>query len=177
MRRSATLLVALLAMASAVTAAMKVEVARTAGVDYSSYTSFAFRPKEGIPPEHPLGENGEIFTRVSQTGTEALESRGMTVADGGEPDVWITVFGLVDEDLAIEGTRWSAGGNVSWIGDPGAHSMRTILEGTLVIELWDAATDKRIWSGWATDKSKNREKLRSRLEPATRRILAELPRD
>lgn len=157
-------------------AAIKVEVARQPDLDYSKYQSFGFRLKEGIPPEQPLGENGDVLKEVRAEAAKLLLNRGMTLVEGETPDIWITFFGLVQESLSIEGTSRSVGA-VTWVGDPGAHSSRTAIQGTLVVEIFDGETDERIWSGWATAEAAQRGKLRARAGKATRKILEEFPRE
>ena len=170
------LLVGLSLVAMPVLASIKIEVARQADVDYSSYSSFSFRAKEGIPPEHPLGERGSLFKLVRDAAAEELQDRGMVLVEGGEPDVWVSFFGLRDEDLTMEGTSRDVG-PVTWVGDPNAHWTRTVLKATLIVELWDADSGERVWSGWATGKTTNLEKLRSKADRVTRRILREFPRN
>lgn len=166
--------VALCLIATAAAAAIEVEVARTPDIDYSNYHSFAFRGKEGTPEGHPLGEDGPLLKRVQEEATQVLLKRGLTLIKGGEPDVWISFFGLVSEGLAVTGTTKNVG-SVKWVGDPGAHSTRTSVQGTLIIEMFDAESDERVWSGWATAESKDRDKLRARAEKMTRKILEAFP--
>ena len=173
MRVMSTLL-ALGMLAVAASAAIHVEVARPQGVDYSSYGSFGFKVKEDVPDEHPLGAESPLLEQLREVAKKELLARGMTFIDGGSPDLWITFFGLGQEDLSIEGTSREVG-PVTWVGDPGAHSSRTVIHATLLIEVWDAASGERVWSGWATGESTNREKLRARAPRAARKILEAFP--
>lgn len=167
---------ALFLIAGAAVAAVEVEVARSQDVDYAAYQSFGFRAKEGLPADHPLGENSHLLEQVREAASKTLLGRGMTLVEGDEPDVWITFYGLGREDLSIEGTSKDLG-VVTWIGDPGAHSTRTVVHATLVVEIHDAERDERVWSGWATGSSISREKLRSKAGKVTRKILGEYPRE
>jgi len=74
----------------------------------------------------------------------------------------------------MEGTTRDVG-PVSWVGDPNAHWTRTVLTATLIVEFWDAASGERVWTGWATGKTSNPEKLRKKADRVTRRILSEFP--
>lgn len=172
--KQALSLVALCCFAGAAFAAIEIEVARPAEVDYSSYSSFGFKLKEGITADHPLGEHGPVLKQVQEAARKELMGRGLTWVEDGEPDMWITFYGLGREDLTIEGTSRDLGA-VTWVGDPGAHSTRTVIQGTLLIEIFDGRSDERIWSGWATSESISREKLRARAGKATRKILAAFP--
>ena len=167
---------ALFLVAGMAAAAVEVEVARRADVDYSAYQTFAFRPKEGVPADHPLGENSHLLEELREAAARTLLARGMTKIEGDTPDVWITFFGLGREDLSIEGTSKDLG-PVTWVGDPGAHSSRTVVHATLIVEVHDAESDERVWSGWATGSSISREKLRARAAKLTRKILEEFPRE
>lgn len=176
MRRTTMLLAAGLLLAGVAVARMQIEVARSPEIDYSVYQSFGFRLMEGVPAKHPLGEHGQVLGEVREAARKTLESRGMTFVESDHPDVWVVFFGLGREDLKIEGTSKKVG-PITWVGDPGAHSTRTVVQGTLIVEIVDAGSDERVWSGWATDESASREKLRARAGKATRRILAEFPRE
>lgn len=175
--RVRVLLVAAIGVVGAVVAsAMEIEVARSRDVDFSAYTSFGFRVKDGIPPEHPLGEDGHMLKEVQDAAAETLLRRGMTLIKGDTPDVWVSFFGLREEEYTAEGVRKELGG-VTWVGDPGAHSTRTVQHATLIVEIYDASTDERIWSGWATGSTSNPEKIRARAAKATRKVLEEFPRE
>ncbi len=164
-------------MGAATAHALEVEVARSPDVDYSAYRSFGFKAQDGVPADHPLGENGQLFKEVSAAAGEALLARGLTRVDGETPDLWVTFFGLTEEELSIEGESKELGAGVRWVGDPRAHSTRTLLHATLIVQIFDAATGARVWSGWATGDTQNPEKIRSRAAKATRKILREFPRE
>ena len=177
MRERVLLLVTIgIGTAVVVASAMEIEVARSRDVDYSAYTSFGFRVKEGIPPEHPLGEDGHMLKEVQDAAAETLLRRGMTLIKGDTPDLWVSFFGLHEEEFTAEGVRKELGG-VTWVGDPGAHSTRTVLHATLIVEVHDASTGERVWSGWATGSTSNPEKIRARAAKATRKVLEEFPRE
>ncbi len=167
---------ALCLVAGVAPAAIEVEVARHADVDYSKYQSFSFKVKEGMPPDQPLGENGATLKVVREEAAKVLLGRGLTRVEGGDADMWITFFGLVQESLSVEGSRKGVGGGVTWVGDPGAHSSRTVIQGTLLVEIFDGESGERIWSGWATAEAAQRGKLRARAGKATRKILEEFPK-
>ena len=155
-------------------AAVEVETARPQGADYSGYTSFGVRAKEGIPAGHPLGEKGDLFRAARDSAAETLLGRGLTQIEGGEPDFWVSFYGLHDEELSIEGTARKVG-KVTWVGDPDAHSTRTVANETLIVEIYDGASGERVWSGWATGGSSNPDKLRRLAAKMVRKILLELP--
>lgn len=175
-RTAALLLMSLSLIALPAKSSVEIEVARQADVDYARYNSFSFRVKEGIPPKHPLGEKGDLFILVRDAAAEELQDRGMVRIEGGEPDIWISFFGLRDEELAMEGTSRHVG-PITWVGDPNAHWTSTVLTATLIIEISDGSSGERVWSGWATGKTSNPEKLRKKADKVARRILREFPRD
>ena len=154
--------------------AIKVEVARPAGVDYSGYGSFGFRAKEKIPDGHPLSSGSPLLEEARTAARSELLRRGLTHIEGDTPDLWITFDGLGREELSIEGARRDLG-PVTWVGDPGAHSSRTVIHATLLVEVFDASTGERVWTGWATDQSTRREKLRARIDKAVQKILEAFP--
>ena len=144
----------------------------------------------GLAYNKPLGIQGEVAAALtwvreldgggcgllpcngdSQAGTELYWKILLT------PDLWITFFGLTEQKLSTEGTSKKLGSKVTWVGAPGAHSSRTVMHGTLIIEIYDGRSGDRIWSGWATSESANRKKLLSRAAKATRKIISELPQE
>ena len=155
--------------------ASKVEVARSADVDYSAYSTFEVRAKEGIGEDHPLSAGTPIFDTLAAAARQTLAKSDMTaVADS--PDIWITFYAVLQDEMTVTGTTANVGA-VTWIGAPGAHSMRTALEGVLIVEAFDAATGERIWSGWASEVAKDRAKLRKKAAKVATRILQEFPRE
>jgi hypothetical protein len=156
------------------TGAIEVETARPPGADYSSYGSFGVRAKEGVPAGHPLGEQGDLFKAARDAAVKTLLAQGLTLVEDGEPDIWVTFYGLEEEELSVEGTSKKIG-KVTWVGDPGAHSTRTVDSETLIVEVYDGASGERIWSGWATGGSSNPDKLIGLAAKMVRKVLLELP--
>ncbi len=163
-----------LAIPGVTAGAIKVEVARPADADYASYNSFGLRAKPEIPEGHPLSETGDLFKAARSAAEETLLARGLTLIKGGEPDFWVSFFGFHDEEVSIEGTSRKVGA-VRWVGDPGAHSTRTVAHETLIVEIYDGASGERVWSGWATGGTQNPDKIKKVTMKMVRRVLEEFP--
>ena len=175
--RSSVRLGVLLLVALASVGASKVQVARSPGVDFASYETFGFRGKEGIDPESPLAPGNHMFNVVTETASETLQKRGLQPAADDSPDLWISFYGVAGEQLTDEGTSIQITDHVTWVGDPLAHFVQTDAAGTLFIEVFDAASGERVWSGWASELAKDFVKLRKKAEKVTAKILKEYPTD
>ena len=103
------------------------------------------------------------------------------------PDVYVTYHTSTKENMSVNTTNfgygyptgWSYGGYYSHYGYGGASmgssstSVSTYLTGTLVVDVWDAKTQKMIWRGMAAGitVSNNPEKMGKRIDKALAKIV------
>lgn len=161
----------------AASAGVSVEVSEKPGVDYSAYKTYAWKIRADLHPDHPMAIGSEADLRIRRLADEALADSGFEPVEIEEADLWINYVGYDRDLLQIEGTTKTIAGNVKWIGDPDAHSMRNYLEGTLVFEVVDAKTGRMVWSGWASGAAPTEEKLRAKAPKAIKRIFHYFPPD
>jgi hypothetical protein len=166
---------AMFILSSAISLAMSVKASYSTETDFSGYRTYTWEPRPETDPEHPLAEGGPVDRIVKQTADPILAKRGFERIEGDDPDFRIYFTGVVMDKMDVEGIKRQVSEGVAWIGDPHAHSTRSYKEGTLVIEILDAAGDELIWSGWASEVASSQPKLRKKAAKAVRRILEQFP--
>jgi hypothetical protein len=131
---------------------------------FSTYKTYAWTP--GTPSPVSLTEQ-RIHTDVEAQ----MSGKGMRPAQPNEaPDVYVAthVLATTQPELVANGFGpWGFGGY-------GAIDVKTLVKGTLVVDLYDAKTRKMVWRGVATatvsDKpSKNSAKIDKAIEKMFKR--------
>jgi len=138
--------------------AQKVSVDSDPAAPFASYKTYAWVP--GTPAPDPLNED-----RLHAAVNAQLESRGLAM-NTTAPDLIVTTNVTTQErqELIPEGFGWGP-----WLGAYGPAAVETYVEGTLVVDFYDAKTKKMIWRGVATatasDKpTKNAKKMNKALD-------------
>ncbi|MDH3743646.1 MAG: DUF4136 domain-containing protein [Acidobacteriota bacterium] len=178
MKRLAIFCFLFVATAALCTAGMKVKTKTGRGTALASYETYAWKSQHDAESEHILAAGSPSAQILESVADPMLRKYGLSLESNGEPDLLVRYTGVSREMLNIEGTTRDLGGNATWIGDPHAHSMMMQREGTLLLEIVDAVTEKLVWAGWATDAVDtvpNPVKITKKIEKATKKILKELP--
>lgn len=167
-------LVGLLAPAVAPLSAAKAESKFDPQADFSTYQTYAWRLQEVRFPPADTPADLEIIEAVNQRlGREGLhEVRG----EGATPDFYVTYYAVVEDKLEIQGSEYELGSWVTW-SDTGGTQVRSYKEGTLVIDIVDAESNKLVWSGWISDIAVDVQAMRRKVPKAVRRILEQFPPD
>jgi hypothetical protein len=154
-----TTIVAVVALVMTTTAAyaQKVNVDSDPAAPFATYKTFAWR--EGTPAPDSLAEE-----RLHAAVNEKLMARGLAMS-ASAPDVIVVTHVTTSDrkELVLNGF-----GPGPWWGG-GAASVKTYVEGTLIVDLYDAKTKMMVWRGVATatasDKpTKNTEKMNKALD-------------
>ena len=175
MRRARFVGATLVLFVVAVAAAASVTTSHKEEVDFSKYNSYSWRVWPDLHPDHPLAEGSPLDQVVKETANKTLTKQGLELATGGDPDLWITYTAFVRDSVTVEGTTREITSGVAWIGDPNAHAVLYYQEGTLVFEIYDAASDEQVWSGWAIEVADTRQRLRKKGKKAIPKILRHFP--
>ena len=101
--------------------------------------------------------------RIHAAVDSQMAARGFTLVTTGTPDVYMATHVLTHNQPQVLSNGfgpWGFGG----FGGLGTIDVRTLVQGTLVVDMYDAKTKKMVWRGVATatasDKaSKNTEKI------------------
>ena len=164
--------VLLLSWAAAATA-QQVETTVDRAADFSKYRTFSI--EIASPWGNPIGER-----HLLEELTAAFTGKGWT-QNAESPDVRILVHGATDEKKRLDTFYTGGGGYGGFYGGWGwggvGSSTTTVseyTEGTLVLDIFDAATKTLIWRGVAQDELKAKQAKR---EKQASKAIAKLLRD
>jgi hypothetical protein len=140
------------------------------GTDFSKYHTYKWVNIEG--GAHP---NQIIDAQIKQSVDSQLASKGLTKTDDDKADMYVGYQIAVDKEKQWNG--YGMGGGVRWGGMASATSS-TINVGTLVLDMYDPASKKLVWTGQATktiDPSSKQEKNQKNLDKAMQKLLKNFP--
>jgi hypothetical protein len=146
-------------MTAAVVYAQKVSVDSDPAAPFATYKTYAW--VQGTPAPNPLNED-----RLHEAVDARLSGRGLAM-NTTAPDVVVTTHVTTKERQELVPNGFGYG--PWWGGGYGAASVETYIDGTLIVDLYDASTKKMVWRGVATatasDKpSKNAAKMNKALD-------------
>lgn len=119
--------------------------------DFGNYKTFAW----GSTPQASLLDNNPLnHSRIKHTVDYYLVKGGM-IEVTEDPDLYVTYYGETDTEFNVNVAMTGYGFATDWAWDPywGSASGTTTTTatvhkaGTLVIDIWDAKTQKLIWRG------------------------------
>jgi Domain of unknown function (DUF4136) len=130
---------------------------------FSTYKTYAWTAGTASPIS--LGEQ-----RIHAAVEGQMAAKGFKLATDETPDVYIATHVLTHEEPQVIANGFGPWG----LGGYGAIDVRTLVQGTLIVDMYDAKTKKMVWRGVATgtasDKaSKNTAKIDKALEKMFRR--------
>lgn len=144
-------LVVIVACTAIPAAAQKVYVDYSPLADFGNYKTYAW----GETPQASLYDNNPLnHSRIKHTVDYYLIKGGMVETDES-PDLYVTYYGETDSEFNVNVAATGYGYSTDWAWDPywgNASGMTTTTSsvhkaGTLVIDIWDAKTQKLIWRG------------------------------
>lgn len=143
--------------------------------DFSRYHTFAWKVGAKFPPGSPLGPGSDLDLRFKHAIERQLAAAGLRPATDGKPDLYVTYYAYSGDKLDLTGVDYKLAPGVSWIGDPSTHTERSYTQGTLEVDLVDAASNHLVWHGTATDAEQSLDRLRSRIDAAVQRLFRDYP--
>ena len=172
MHASTVRLAGLLALALVPTGCASTEVRSylARGVDLRQHRTYNWARDEARPTGDPRLDNNRFFEeRVQAAVDEQLANRGFEKTDS--PDLIVRYHAGVTQDFHNPGA-----------GHPGECDEcqpEVYDQGTLLIDLADAHTDRLVWRGWATGSIDgvidDQQWMERRIDEAVARIMRELP--
>jgi len=177
MKRSLIYCLLLLAATTVCSARMKADSKSYAEMDLSAYSGYEWSTDQKGDSGHPLATGSPLDQRLQGVAKGLLAKRGLTPVGSGEADLWIRCIAISKAMQDIGGVNKDLGA-VPWVGDVGAHGVTSYRQGTLIIELVDAASEERLWAGWASDALPavpDPAKVGKKAEKALKKILKSLP--
>ena len=146
-------------MTTAVIVAQKVKVDSNPSAPFATYKTYAWTTGTAAP--NPLADQ-----RLHASVDRRLEARGLTETTAS-PDLVVTTHVKTQERQELIPTGFAYG--PWWGGLGGGAYVETSVEGTLILDFYDAKTKQMVWRGVATatasDKpTKNAEKMSKALD-------------
>jgi len=169
---SGTLALAVLVLAPISALAQKVNTDFDPSANFAKYKTYAWA--EGTKSPNPLGEE-----RIHQSVEKSMAAAGFTKATG-TPDVFIATHAVAKEEKEIITTGYGYGGGYyrygGGMGGMTTSSVNTYIQGTLVLDIYDASTKKLVWRGTGTDTvSDKAEKNAKKVDKALQKMFKEYP--
>ena len=132
---------------------MKVVTDYSESADFSRFKTFQYRETDmTIADTNPLAHR-----RIVNAIKQEMIANGLTEVDL-DPDVYVTYYGKVEEQIILHSTNlgYSYGSNWRWGGGVGHPTFpttiaTTYLQGTLVIDIWEAEQKELVWRGVVSD--------------------------
>ena len=126
--------------------AQDVHTSYSPSVNFSSFQTYYWAKADALPGHDIV--NQQIMAAVDQ----GMAEHGWTKAPEGQADLAVVANVSTQQRQQLEtfyGGGWGGWGWGGW--GPATTTVRTYLEGTLVVDLFDAATHQLVWRGVATD--------------------------
>lgn len=140
----ATLIIAAaIILSPSITSAQKVKADYDKTISFSGYRTYSWR--EGLP-----ARNGLIDQMIVDEINRELARKGLSkVASDG--DVQVSYYAAAGYDLQVAQPDWTPSQGSLNAGFALRGQMWNVFKGTLVVDLTDGKSDRRVWRGVATD--------------------------
>ena len=145
-----------------------------AEADFESYATYGWILDTEKPEGSPLAPGAATDTQIRNAIDAQLRDQGFEQAVGTEPDFLISYDGALEPILDIESERRQITEGVAWVVE---GSIRSYYRGTLVITITPNGAESPAWTGWTTEKVKNRGNVEGKIKKAVRKILRQFPPD
>jgi hypothetical protein len=142
--------------------------------DFSRYHTYAWGPADALPIGDPRLDNNGIFRDRLQGAVErGLRSHQLLlVPASAKPDLLVHFHGSVRQVLDVTAADRDHGYDV-----PHDVAILDYEEGTLVLDVIDARTDRLVWRGWAVDSLsgilESQDRMEKKIEQAVASMLAQ----
>jgi hypothetical protein len=177
MRNVTFFVTALAALAIAGCATMTVSSHIERNVNFAEYVTYDWGPPDNLPVGDPRLDNNPFFTDYLMGAVEKqMAAKGFERALSGGADLLIHYHASVNQQLDVYEVDHRYGycyGNCE-------PEIVNYEEGTLLIDLVDAKTNKVVWRGWAQDAMNgvidNQDRLEEQVDEGVTRMMLLLPR-
>lgn len=159
-----------LTIAGGTLAAQDVKYNFMPGTDFSKFHTYKW-----VAIENGAHPNQIVDAEIKQSIDSQLTSKGMTRTEDEKADMLVGYQIAVDKEK--EWNAYGMGGGIRF-GGMGSATSSTINVGTLVLDMYDPAQKKLVWTGTATktiDPSSNQEKNQKNLNKAMAKLLKNYP--
>jgi len=150
------------------TSAISIHSARSPTARFSGYRTFAFESFGSAPSDYvSSARSAEVRSRVRQQASKLLQAKGYVVAADSKPDLTIRVAaGRREQEISHPhpAPRWLE-----------EDEEEDFVEGALVIDALDAATEELVWHGSARAEVNPNQIDDERLRRAVTSVMATFP--
>jgi hypothetical protein len=142
------------------------------GTDFSKYQTYAWGPADALPIGDPRLDNNPIFRDYLQGAVEReLHQHSLLlVPDSAGPDLLVHFHGSVRQIFDVAAADRNHGIEVD--------QEVTVIdydEGTLIVDIVDARTNRLVWRGWAIDSLSgildSQDRMEKKIELAVTKML------
>ncbi len=117
------------------------------GADFDVYRTYDWGPPDGLPTGDPRLDNNAFFQDYVQGAVEKqLAMKGLERGASGSADLLVHYHANVTQRIDVDATDRQYGYASSY--EPHVVDFE---QGTLVVDVIDARTNKLVWRGWAQD--------------------------
>jgi len=154
-------------------ASMRVGTYVSRETDFSRYRTYAWAQADSLPIGDARLENNPIFMDYLQGAVErGLRAHGLLlVPPSAHPDVLVHFHGSVRQVLDVTAVHHAHEHGVSEDAEIVDYD-----EGTLIVDMVDARTDRLVWRGWAIDTLTgildSQDRMEQKVTAAVARMLA-----
>jgi uncharacterized protein DUF4136 len=148
----------------AVASAQKVYVDSDPSASFAAYRTYGWTA--GTPSSNPLADN-----RIHASVDQQMAAKGFMAA--ANPDVFVATHVITHDQKELVATGFGPG----WgFGGYGTASVETYVQGTLVVDLYDAQTKKLVWRAKATETVSDKpEKNTAKINKALAKMFEQYP--
>ncbi len=177
--KSMALVAASLLLTAGPAFAQKVYVDYDPSYDAAAVESFAWAETS----ETSVADTNRLLHSRIVNGIEYYLTLGGAHEDDSNPDVYVTYHTSTKREISVDTDHYGYGYPGSWghygraypYGGYGSSTttVRTYDRGTLIVDIWDAATDKIIWRGTAANitVTDNPIKMEKRIDKALKKMV------
>lgn len=176
MRRVATLITAIAAVAAASCATINVSSHIERGFDFSGFVTYDWGPPDNLPVGDPRLDNNPFFNDYLQGAIEkGMAAKGYERAATGQADLLIHYHANVAQRVDVYGVDQGYG----YCYQNCEPQYADYEQGTLVIDLVDTRTNKVVWRCWAQNSMNgiidNQDRLEKQVDESVTKMMMRLP--
>jgi Domain of unknown function (DUF4136) len=158
-------------LTSSMMSAQEVQTNYMPGTDFAKYHTYKW-----VSIQNGAHPNQIVNQEIVQAIDSQLATKGLTKTDSDQADLYVGYQVAVNQQK--QWTAFGTGGGWGWGGGMATATSSTIDNGTLVLDMYDPATKKLIWTGRATktlNPSGNPEKNQKNIDKAMDKLLKHFP--
>jgi hypothetical protein len=147
------------------------------GVNFTGYVTYDWGPPDNLPVGDPRLDNNPFFNDYLQGAIEKkLAARGYERVEKGTADLLVHYHASVNQRLDV----YTVDQRYGYCYGSCEPQITDYEQGTLVVDIVDARTNKVVWRGWSQDTMNgvidNQERLEKQVDEGVTKMMTLLPR-